>query len=206
LGSLGRRRHFQPDEIIFWEGEDPAICGNVIKGALRLTAVTGEGREQNVGALYPADFIGRPYPGNAAFTVTAMTAGEICLFSRTSFENFLSSNPKMERRLLMQTLATLDSTRRGILTLTRRTAAQKLAGFLIEIAARDETACATAGRCGPVTFDLPFGRRQVADVLGLTIETVSRQLTKLKSAGIIALPGIRTVTIRQKSALQAIAD
>lgn len=205
LGGLGRRQKLSQGDAVLWAGQDADICGNVLHGALELIATTSDGRAQNVGALYPGDFIGHPYADAAAFTVTAITESEICTFPRAPFERLLARDAKLERQLLVQTLATLDATRARILTLTRRTAAEKVAGFLLEIAERGETVRSKPSPTGPLTFDLPLNRGQIADVLGLTIETVSRQLTKLKAAGIIALPGVRAVTIRQEAALKAIA-
>ena len=158
-----------------------------------------------VGTLYPADFVGRPYADAAPFTVTAIADSEICAFARRPFERLLEANVNLERQLLRQAFAALDETRVQMLPLTRRTATEKIAGFLLDMASREETSCSRATPAGPVTFDLPLNRGQIADVLGLTIETVSRQLTKLKIAGIIALPGVRSVTIRDEAALRAAA-
>ncbi|MBY0582486.1 MAG: helix-turn-helix domain-containing protein, partial [Sphingomonas sp.] len=79
-------------------------------------------------------------------------------------------------------------------------------GFLIDMADRIGNAGCRATSDGPVTFDLPLTRGEMADLLGLTIETVSRQLTRLKNAGAIALPGLRAITIRNRAALAASAE
>jgi CRP/FNR family transcriptional regulator len=203
LNRIGHRQRIARGETIMWAGDDAAICGNVLSGALQLTASTDDGREQTVGTLYPADFVGRPYASEVPFTVKAIVASEVCTFARRPFEQLLEEHVKLERQLLRHAFAALDETRTQMLTLARRSAGEKVAGFLLDMASREETATSRATPGGPVTFDLPLNRGQIADLLGLTIETVSRQLTKLKLAGIIALPGVRTVTIRDEGALSA---
>jgi len=91
-----------------------------------------------------------------------------------------------------------------MLLLGRKSAGERVATFLLEMAQRlARSTC--AGSDAVEQFDLPLSRQQMADLLGITIETVSRQLTKLKIAGIIALPGVRSVTIRDEAALRAAA-
>ena len=206
LNTLGRRQTVTRGETVIWAGDDSVICANLLLGVLKLSASTGDGREQIVGLLYPADFVGRPYAAEAEFTVTALTDAELCVFPRKPFEGVLEDHARMERLLLQRTFAALGEARSRMLMLARNTAAEKVAGFLLGMADRAGSAGCRASDDGPVTFDLPLTRGQIADVLGLTIETVSRRLTKLKAAGIIALPGVRAVTIRDRAALEARAE
>lgn len=205
LNRIGRRRQLAPGETLAWAGDKSDLCGNLLSGALKLTAVTGDGREQTVAALYPADFIGTPYADRTEFTVTAMAQSEICAFPRGPFERLLQDHAALERQLLVQAFHALSDARAQMLTLARRTASEKVAGFLLDMASRCDRSASRATPDGPVTFDLPLSRSQIADLLGLTIETVSRQLTKLKLSGIISLPSVRGVTIRNEAALWALA-
>ena len=168
---------------------------------MKLTAATADGREQTVGLLYPADFFGQPHAGEVDFTLATLTDVELCLFPRAAFERVLDDHQRMERLLLQRTFGSLNEARARILGLARKSAAEKLAGFLLEMAARAETDKDRANRAGPVTFDLPLTRGQIADVLGITIETVSRQLTRMRQSGLIGLPGGRTITISDRNAL-----
>ncbi|PZU10716.1 Crp/Fnr family transcriptional regulator [Sphingomonas sp.] len=206
LNRLGRRQKLARGETLVWAGEEAAICANLLSGVLKLNAATADGREQIVGLLYPADFVGRPYAKQTDFTVTALTDAELCVFPRGPFEQVLEDHVRMERLLLQRTFAALEEARGRMLMLARQSAEEKMAGFLLDMAARAAGNGCRASMNGPVTFDLPLTRGQIADVLGLTIETVSRQLTKLKTAGIIALPAARAITIRDRDALAARAD
>lgn len=202
LNRLGRRRHVLRDETIAWAGDENIVCANLISGVLKLSAATPDGREQTVGLLYPADFVGRPFAGQVDFTVTALTDAELCVFPREPFERVLGDHIAMERLLLQRVLAALGEARGRMLSLARGSAGEKVAGFLLDMARRAAATGCRATPEGPLTFDLPLSRGETAAVLGLTIETTSRQMRGLERNRIIALPGGRAVTILDQSALE----
>ena len=203
FNTIGRKKSVHRGETVIWAGDESTICANLLSGVLKLVACTARGREQIVGLLYPADFVGQPYAGRADFTITAMTNAELCVFPRSAFERVLTDQAGMERLLLQRTLAALNVARRQMLMLARTSAAEKVAGFLVDMTSRTASSGCRATHDAPVTFDLPLSRGQIADVLGLTIETVSRQMTHLKAAGIIRLPGGRAITIADSDGLDA---
>lgn len=204
LNTIGRRRVLEPGESLMWEGEDSVLVANVIDGVLKLSTGTEDGREQIVGVVYPSDFIGRPFGSTSGHGVTALTESMVCVFSRRDFDAFAREHPALEHKLLQRTLAELDRTRRWMLLLGRKSAGEKLASFLLEMSERlVQPGCVSAPDMPLKRFALPFSRQQVADVLGLTIETVSRQFTRLKAEGIIDLPSRREVTIVNRQALEA---
>ena len=203
LGAIGRRRKLEAGESLIWEGDDSLLVANVIEGVLKLSTGTEDGREQIVGVVYPADFIGRPFGATTRHSVTALTDANVCVFSRADFDHFAHLHPALEHKLLERTLAELDRTRNWMLLLGRKNAEERLATFLLEMSERlAETGCEAIAGSRLRSFDLPFSRQQVADVLGLTIETVSRQFTRLKKDGIVDLPSRRTVTILDREALE----
>ncbi|MEN7537738.1 Crp/Fnr family transcriptional regulator [Aurantiacibacter flavus] len=207
LNSIGRRRHLEPGESLVWEGDQSVLVANVIEGMLKLTTGTEDGREQIVGVVYPADFIGRPFGATTSHSITALTSAHVCVFGRADFDRFAAEHPALEHKLLTRTLEELDRTRKWMLLLSRKTAEEKVATFLLEMAERlANTACEHSdGKNSAGHFELPFTRQQIGDILGLTIETVSRQMTQLRRDGIIDLPTRREVTIRDHGALEAIA-
>jgi CRP/FNR family transcriptional regulator, anaerobic regulatory protein len=189
-------------ETVMWAGDESRTCANLQSGVLKVVAATTDGREQIVSLVYPADFVGEPYTAEIAFTVTALTDAELCTFPRLLFERFLEEHARMENLLLQRTFKALNEARARMLTLARLSAGEKVAGLLLDMAARAGRYLYQPGPAEPITFDLPMTRGHMADVLGMTIETVSRQLTKLKSAEVIALSGARTVTIVDGHALK----
>lgn len=204
LNTIGRRRTLEPGESLMWEGEDSVLVANVIEGVLKLSTGTEDGREQIVGVVYPSDFIGRPFGATSGHGVTALTEARVCVFSRRDFDAFAREHPGLEHKLLQRTLAELDRTRRWMLLLGRKSASEKLATFLLEMSERlIDPGCGDAPELPLKRFALPFSRQQVADVLGLTIETVSRQFTRMKAEGLIDLPSRREVIILDHAALSA---
>ncbi|MFM2301172.1 MAG: hypothetical protein RLZZ84_908 [Pseudomonadota bacterium] len=204
LNAIGRRRTLEPGESLMWEGEDSVLVANVIDGVLKLSTGTEDGREQIVGVVYPSDFIGRPFGSTSGHGVTALTEARVCVFSRKDFDAFARQHPSLEHKLLQRTLAELDRTRSWMLLLGRKSASEKVSSFLLEMSERlVQPGCIDAPDLPLRRFALPFSRQQVADVLGLTIETVSRQFTRLKADGLIDLPSRREVVILNRQGLVA---
>lgn len=203
LNAIGRRRTLAAGETLLWEGEDTPLVANVIEGVLKLSSGTEDGREQIVGVVYPSDFIGRPFGGSNGHGVTALTDARVCVFNRRDFDAFARDHPGLEHKLLRRTLDELERTRKWMVLLGRKSASEKVASFLLEMAERleDKTCSPIEGAHTVVT--LPFSRQQIADVLGLTIETVSRQFTRLKAENLIDLPSRREVAILDHEGLVA---
>lgn len=205
LNRMGRRFTVARGQTLMWEGDDSLLVANVIEGVLKLSTSMGDGREQIVGVVYPSDFIGRPFGGKSFHTVTALTDARVCTFSRRDFDGFAREHPDLEHKLLQRTLVELDRARHWMLLLGRKTARERIATFLLEMSERlADSGCEDSGPLN--SFALPFGRQQVADILGLTIETVSRQLTQLKAAGVIETPDRRTVVILDRDTLEDMTD
>ncbi|MFM5907782.1 MAG: Crp/Fnr family transcriptional regulator [Novosphingobium sp.] len=204
LNTIGRHRILEPGQSLIWEDEDSILVANVIEGVLKLSTGTEDGREQIVGVVYPSDFIGRPFGGKTGHSVTALTEAKVCVFGRRDFDEFARNHPALEHKLLERTLGELERTRRWMLLLGRKSASEKIATFLLDMSERlVQPGCETDGAEVLQRYELPFSRQQVADVLGLTIETVSRQLTRLKNEGVIFLPSRRDIVIRDRAELEA---
>lgn len=205
LSRLGRKQQVARGQTLLWEGDESLVVANVISGVLKLGVSTVAGREQIVGVVFASDFIGRPFGKESPFSVTALTDAEVCIFTRSAFDGFAREHADLHHKLLQRTLDELDRARQWMLLLGTKTASERIATLLLEISTR-----LGATGCAPIAphldrFELPMDRQQIGDVLGLTIETVSRQLTKLKEAEIIALPDRRTVVIKDRPRLRTLA-
>ncbi|MEO5708136.1 MAG: Crp/Fnr family transcriptional regulator [Alteraurantiacibacter sp.] len=206
LNGIGRRKVLAAGDPLIWEGDDSTLVANVVHGMLKLTNSTEDGREQIVGVVYPSDFIGRPFGKTTSYSVTALTEAKVCLFARSDFDRFANDHPALEHKLLQRTLDELDRTRSWMLLLARKSAEEKVATFLLDMSERLVDAACAAPEDGPLKeFDLPFSRQQIGDILGVTIETVSRQMTRMKREGVVDLPTRRTVRILDRPALEAMA-
>ena len=146
--------------------------------------------------LFEGDFVGQPFNESNDITAVALSDTDLCMFPRSSFERVLSDRPKLERALLGRVMRSLNEARDRQLTLARKSARARIAGFL----------CDLAHSSGNDQFNLPISRGDIADYLGLTIETVSRQFTEFKSEGMIAAErGSRSIKILDYAALQSLA-
>jgi len=201
LAEIGRRRTVPQGQVIVWEGDRAAICANLVSGVLKLTSATPDGREAIVGLLFPGDFVGELFVEEAQVTVTSVGEADLCFYPRARFESVLDRHAALERLLLRRTMDSLAEARTRLLVLGRRTAEEKVVGFLAELSDRLGTDGEPAR-----TFALPLTRGEMADLLGLTIETVSRQLSRLKADGVIALSGTRGVEILSRQRLTALFE
>ena len=176
------------------------FVASVVQGIASLSQTMEDGRTQMVGLLLPSDFIGRPGRDAAPFDVVAVSDLTICCFRKRPFEALMTSTPHIGARLLEMTLDELDSAREWMLVLGRKTAREKIASLLSILARRDASLRKQAPTDG-MSFDLPLTREAMADYLGLTLETVSRQISALKKSGVIVLEGKRKVLVPNLEAL-----
>ncbi|RFP91073.1 Crp/Fnr family transcriptional regulator [Rhodobacteraceae bacterium 63075] len=193
LDQIKYYRTYEAGQTIVWSGDRMEFVGSVVKGVGTLTQTMEDGRRQVVGLLLPSDFVGRPGRETATYDVVATTDTVMCCFRKKPFEEMMVRTPHIAQRLLQMTLDELDAAREWMLVLGRKTAREKIASLLSIVARRDATLNLHAG--GPIEFELPLTREAMADYLGLTLETVSRQINALKREGVIELKGKRQVTV-----------
>ncbi len=194
LDQMKSYKTYEAGQTIVWAGDRVQFVGSVVTGVAALSQTMEDGRRQMVGLLLPSDFVGRPGRDTAPFDVVAATEVTLCKFQKIPFEALLEETPRLARRLLEMTLDELDAAREWMLLLGRKTAREKIAS-LVAIIARRNSSLRLAEVSGRLQFDLPLSREAMADYLGLTLETVSRQISALKRDGLIELEGKRRVTI-----------
>lgn len=194
LDQIKYYRSFEAGQTVIWAGDKMDFVGSVVSGIATLTQTMEDGRTQMVGLLLPSDFVGRPGRDKAAYDVVATSDMVMCCFRKKPFEDMMNVTPHIAQRLLEMTLDELDAAREWMLVLGRKTAREKIASLLSIIARRDAS-LNMMSTGGPMVFDLPLTREAMADYLGLTLETVSRQISALKKDGVIHLEGKRHVTV-----------
>lgn len=194
LETMKFYRSFEAGQVVVWADDRLDFVASVVSGVASLTQMLEDGRTQMVGLLLPSDFLGRPGRDRSPYTVTATAHTVLCCFRRQPFEALMRKNPRIPARLLEMTLDELDAAREWLLLLGRKSAREKIASFLA-IIARREAALRRRAAGGRMQFDLPLTREAMADYLGLTLETVSRQISALKREGVIVLDGARRVTV-----------
>ncbi len=194
LEEIKYYRSFEAGQTVVWSGDKMDFVASVVSGVATLTQTMEDGRRQMVGLLLPSDFVGRPGRDGAPYDVVATTNLVMCCFRKKPFEKMMQTTPHVAQRLLEMTLDELDAAREWMLVLGRKTAREKIASLLAIVARRDAT-LNTPGGPTEVVFELPLTREAMADYLGLTLETVSRQVSALKRDGVISLQGKRQITV-----------
>jgi len=194
LRKIGRSRTLPKGQALAWEGDDASLIVNVRSGMLKLSSSARNGSEQILGLIGPGGFAGRPQGGAMQQNIVALVDTEICVFPRDNFDRFAELHPEIRATLLDRSIEELDHLRRWMLLLARGSALERVATLLVDFAGEGN---------GP--HPLPLSRGQIAEFTGLTIETVSRQFTKIKSSGIIALPTRDSFEVIDRDALCAIA-
>lgn len=178
---------------------------NVMRGVVKLSKMLEDGRQQVVGLQFAPDFLGRLFGQQNHMAAEAASDVELCKIPKAALEGLMADNPQLEHRLMEQALRELDEARDWMVTLGRKTAAEKVASFLWLIATHIDPAAEARrarGERSDAKFDLPLSRTDIADFLGLTIETVSRQLTKLRKEGVIEIVNNRHVEVPDLERLQ----
>lgn len=192
LSRHARRRDASPGEELMGETTLATSYAKIISGVVKLSKMIVDGRQQIVGLQFGGDFIGRPFVPNNLVTTEAATPVRMCIFPKTVVDLLMRETPELEHRLYEQSLDQLDDAREWLMTLGRKTAGERVASFLLMIALRTNPG---QGCSGAIAFDLPMKREDIADYLGLTVETISRQLTKLRKTGIISIEASRHVRV-----------
>lgn len=202
LDQVKSYKSFEAGETILWAGDEMRFVGSIVTGVASMSQSLGDGRRQMVGLLLPSDFIGRPGRDTAIFDVEAKTDVILCRFERKPFEKLLANMPHLSERMLEMSLDELDSAREWMLVLGRKTAREKIASFLAILARRQSELQKTTLDNG-IEFEVQLTRDAIADYLGLTLETVSRQINALKKEGVIILSGKRNICVKDIAQLMA---
>lgn len=201
LAGAGARVRFEPREAIFRQG-DPARHVFILNGGTaRLTRLLPDGRQASVGLRFGGDVLGFTAEAEHAMGAEALTGAAACRIGRGELEGLFRRNPALERHFLELCARELAATQDHLVALGRFTAEERVAAFLVSFAEAQER----RGRLGPV-FDLPATRADIGELLGLTLETVSRAVSAFRRRGWLRAPGPHTVELLDRRALAVLAS
>ncbi|WEK06661.1 MAG: Crp/Fnr family transcriptional regulator [Candidatus Devosia phytovorans] len=193
LSRNTRHSRHEPGAELFGDETEITSYANVISGVIKLMKVLEDGRQQVVGLKFANDFIGRIHARSNAMSAEAASEVELCLVPRQIIETLLEDSRQLERHLMKEALRELDEAREWMVTLGRKSAAERVASFLYLIALHQNPDLGPAQNA--IEYDLPLTRSDMADFLGLSIETVSRQLTELRRLEVVVIRNKRHVII-----------
>ncbi len=173
----------------------------VTSGTIRVFKLLPDGRRQIIGFLETGDFLGLAFNENYLYTAEAVTPASVRRISRRRMEALIDENQEVRRRLMTITANELLTAQDQMVLLGRKTAKEKLCTFLVGLSRKAARRGLNATR-----VSMPMGRADIADYLGLTIETVSRTITCLKTAGLIRLLENHKVELADAEAIAELAD
>lgn len=178
-------------EALFFEGDDASFVYEVLEGVIRTSKVLCDGRRLVVSFNFPGELVGISHDECQHATCEAIAPAKVAVIRRSTLSTIIKDRPEFAEQLLQFTAESLNSMQDHFLVLGRKCASEKIASFLLALAEREPIS-----ESGSVSFRLPMTRSDIADFLGLTIETVSRNLTVLKSEHVIDLPQTNLVKVR----------
>ncbi|MCI3179222.1 transcriptional regulator [Caulobacter sp. CCUG 60055] len=196
---------FGRNEEIFGEGEEADFVYRVVAGVVRTTRFLADGRRRVCGFHLPGELFGVESGGLHRFSAEAVGECQIALVRQAVLVEAVERRPAAAHALWAASRRDLERLQEHMVLLGRRSAAERVGGFLLEMAERavqiPTELDAASGRVRMPEIDLPMSRLDIADYLGLTIETVSRTFTQFERARIIGLPTSRHVVVRDRQAL-----
>jgi len=192
LGVDGVPMSYARNEEIFGESEPAACVYRVLQGVVRTYRILADGRRQICDFFLPGDVFGLEAGGDHRTSAEAVSDCEVLAIRRSHLAEKAATDAASAQKLWALTLHHLRRSEEHMLVLGRKNACERLAWFLIDMSERIPA---------PEHIDLPVSRQDIADFLGLTIETVSRTMTQLQDDEVIALPSCRQVLMRDKQAL-----
>lgn len=194
MERLGVKMSFAKDEEIFAQDEDADLVHMVVSGAVRTTRLLSDGRRQVGAFYYPGDLIGLETGAVHRFSAEAICPSTVLVVRRSALRAFAGEG-QLDRAIWEAARRELERTQEHLLVLGRKTACEKVASFLMSLAQREPAE----------RVQLPMSRQDMADYLGLTIETVSRMLTQLQGASVVEFDGSRKFRVKRWEALEEMA-
>jgi CRP/FNR family nitrogen fixation transcriptional regulator len=198
IDAHGAKLQFTRNEPIFNQDDPADQVFRIISGTVRLCRYMPDGRRYIVDFLLPGDLMGFVESPDLPVGAEAVTDVTLMAFPRACFDQLAEQNPDVRAQLLRHLSCNLLTAQQHLFVLGCQKARERVASFLLRLADRVGASCGDR-------LDLPMSRQDIADHLGLTIETISRTITGLRSTGAVLVPNTHQIVLRDKAALRALA-
>ena len=192
---LGQTATMKRDETLFCEGDSTDAVYVILSGTVRCCKVLADGRRQIIGFYQAGDLLGLSLGEDHLYSAEGVTTVRLRRMGVTQLDSLLDERPQLRRRLFSIAASELAAAQKQMLLLGRKTARERICTFLLSRAG------SAAG-----TVELPMSLTDIADYLGLTIETVSRTLSQLRSAGLIRMQGLNSIELADPERLYDMAE
>jgi CRP/FNR family transcriptional regulator len=202
LDRMGQAASYRRGRTVAADGDMTLSLFKVISGALRAVRLLPDGRRHIARFLAPGDFFGLAEIGAYSLTVEAIDNVTVVRYPRDRFDALLDKDAQASRRFYSLMREELSAAHERLLLLGRKNALERMATFLLSMADRKSNGASARA----TEVELPMGRADIADYLGLTIETVSRVLTHLRSRRVIDMPSAHRILFLDREALEEIGE
>jgi CRP/FNR family nitrogen fixation transcriptional regulator len=196
LDTLGSVCRFRRGETIFGEGDALRSSYKIVSGAVRLSRITEDGRRQIVEFRVAGEFVGFEWDGEYALGAEAVRDVVAIRYIRTRVDHLMEERSDVRACVVGLIRKELRAAHEHLITLGCPGAKERVANFLLQLAQR-------SGAKDGDTIEIELGRQDMADYLGMTLETISRTLSEFKRTGAIALPKRRQIVVLSKAKLRA---
>lgn len=197
LEQIGARRSFSRDDELYAEGDRSDCWFKVVSGTVRVTKLMSDGRRHIAEFCFAGDCFGLDSGDQRLFSAEAVGDVIVMRFPRAATDRLIDQRPELSRRLCNMTMRNLAHAQTRMLLLGRMTAPERVASFLVEFAERRDVRR---------ILDVPMSRLDIADYLGLTIETVCRILSGFKRDGLIAIPNPHRIELLDRQTLETVSE
>lgn len=195
LAPLGTRMDFRRNDEIFVQEQAAEFVYRVVRGVVRTSRLSDDGRRQIGGFHHAGDLIGLEDDAEHIFSADALTDCSLLVIRRSTLEAEAAHNNTISHLLWTAGSRRLREMQCHLVQIGRKSAIERVASILADLAERD----------GCDEVDLPMSRQDIADYLSLTIETVSRMFSQLRARNVIALTGLRQMRVCNRMALERLA-
>ncbi len=198
MSAFSTFKKYSAGQLIFTEGKPSTHLGTVISGIVKIYKLLDDGRQQIVALAFPGDMLGNIMDAEYNYFAEAVDETQVCLYQTSWINSFAENNSALYLSILDKTNRQLNKSHDWLLLLGRKTAKEKLATFLMLLAVNDGDDAVPA-----LTFKVPLKRQEIADFLGLTIETISRTFSNLKNKQVVREQAGHILTITDYSTLKS---
>ena len=201
FSKISSEKEFKNKQTVFLQEEESKNLYNITQGNIKIYKLLRDGRIQIIGFLYPGDFFGSYKKGKYNYSAESIGNVKLCVFKQEVLDNYLEKNMNLAKELLHMTSHELTLAQDRIGILGKLNANQRMAAFILNIS---KQRARIGWQDNPIS--LPMVRQDIADYLGLTLETVSRELTKLKTSNLIKVLSSSQIYLRDKASLSVISS
>jgi len=201
FSKISEERNFEDKKTVFLQQEQSKNLYNITKGNVKIYRLLSDGRIQIIGFLYPGDFFGSYKKEKYNYSAESIGDLRVCVFEQAYLDDYLEKNMKLAKELLHMTSHELTLAQDRMMVLGKMNANERVAKFILNIS---NQRLRIGWQNNPIS--IPMTRQDIADYLGLTLETVSREFTKLKTTNTIKFLTSKQIYILDIRKLSSICD